>query len=46
LFKIRKTLPYAHCRKLESYLKDRLFKLIDESTNFRKLEAGILQGSV
>jgi hypothetical protein len=48
LFKIRKTLPRAYYRTLESYLKEKLFqvKLKNEITNLRKIEAGVPQGSV
>jgi retron-type reverse transcriptase len=48
LLKIRKTLPHAYYRILETYLKERLFqvKQNDEITNLRKIEAGVPQGSV
>jgi hypothetical protein len=47
-FKIRKILPHAYYRILESYLTERLFqvKFKDEITTLRKTEAGVLQGSV
>jgi hypothetical protein len=45
LFKIRKILPHAYYRLLESYLTDRLFhvKFKDEITVSRKTEAGVPQ---
>jgi hypothetical protein len=48
LSKIRKTLPHAYYRTLESYLTERLFqvKFKDEITTLRKTEAGVPQGSV
>jgi hypothetical protein len=48
LFKIRKILPHAYYRILESYLTDRLFqaKFKYEITTLRKTEAGVPQGSV
>jgi hypothetical protein len=47
-FKIRKTLPRAYYRTLESYLMDGLFqvKFKDEITTLRKTEAGVPQRSV
>jgi hypothetical protein len=48
LFKIRKILPHADYRTLESHLTDRLFqiKFKDEITTLRKTEAGVPQGNV
>jgi hypothetical protein len=48
LFKIRKILPHAYYRILQSYLTGRLFlvKFKDEITTLRKTEAGVPQGSV
>jgi hypothetical protein len=48
LFKIRKILPHAYYRTLDSYLMERLFqvKFQDETTNSKKIEAGVPQGSV
>jgi hypothetical protein len=48
LFKIRKILPHAYYRTLESYPMDRLFhvKFKDEITTLRKTEAGVPQGSI
>jgi retron-type reverse transcriptase len=48
LFKIRKIIPPAYYRTLESYLTERLFqvKFKDELTTLRKTEAGVPQGSV
>jgi hypothetical protein len=47
LFKIRKILPHAYYRTLESYLKERLFqvKLKDKITSLTKIE-GVPHGSV
>jgi hypothetical protein len=41
---MRKILPHAYDRILESYLKDRLFqeKFKNENTTLRKTEAGAL----
>jgi hypothetical protein len=48
LSKIRKIVPPAYYRTLESYLTDRLFQVRfkDEIATFRKTEAGVPQGSV
>jgi hypothetical protein len=48
LFRIRKTLPHAYYRILESYLTDRCFqvKFKSEITTLSKTEAGVPQGSV
>jgi hypothetical protein len=48
LFKIRKILPQAYYRTLESYLMDTLFELKfkDEIRTLRKTKAGVPQGSV
>jgi hypothetical protein len=48
LFKIRKIVPHAYCRILESCLTDRLYevKLKDEITTLQKTEACVWQGSV
>jgi hypothetical protein len=48
LFKIRKILPHAYYRILESYLTDRLFqvKFKHEIITIRITEAGLSQGSV
>jgi hypothetical protein len=48
LFKIRKIVPHAYYKILESYLTDRRFqvKFKDELTTLRKTEASVPQGSV
>lgn len=48
LYKLRKSLPYAYFRVLQSYITDRFFqvKVKDDTSNLRRIISGVPQGSV